>query len=258
MTELDGLPLGEEIPEVPPRPRRWWVVGLVLVVAGAVLATFIPGLLPRESTGSGSGFVVAPGYVLTAAHVVQGAREITVYGEGRRYRASTVAESPDLDLALLRVGGGLLLPAAPLAADPPWPGEEVAAVGHPAGAVRPVVLSTRVAGTGLSVVSDGTLLRDLIATTDPFPAGYSGSPLVNAASQVVGVVLGRLSYRDGSGPELGYTLSVHQAAQWLTSQGGGFFLVSGVPPGPLREEEILTQVGPSVVRVEARLPPRRR
>lgn len=258
MTEPNGLPLGEEIPEVPPRPRRWWVGGLVLLLVGAVLATFIPGLLPRESTGSGSGFVVSPGYVLTAAHVVRGAREIVVYGGGRRYRALTVAENPDLDLALLRVEGGLSLPAAPLAVDLPWPGEEVAAVGHPAGAVQPLVLSTRVAGTGLSVVSDGTLLRDLIATTDPFSPGYSGSPLVNAAGQVVGVVLGRLSSRDGFGPGLGYALSAHRAAEWLTAQGGAFSLVYDRPSGPLREAEILTQVGPAVVRVEARLPPGRR
>ena len=254
MTEPDVLPGGEEVPEVP--PRRWWVAALVLLVAGAVLATFIPGLLPRETTNTGSGFVVAPGYVLTAAHVVQGAREIALYREGRRWRAVAVAESPDLDLALLRVDGAPPWPATPLGGDPVWPGEEVAAVGHPAGALRPLVLPTRVAGVGLSVVSEGTVLRDLVATEDPFAPGYSGSPLVDAAGHVVGVVLGRLNYGDGPGAAFGYALSASRAAGWLAGLAVAPSLVSKTASGPLRGAEVLARVGPSVVRVEARLPGR--
>lgn len=257
MTDEDLPVEGEgELPEAPPRPRRWWVAGLALLVAGALLAAFIPGLLPREKTGFGTGFVISPwGQVLTAAHVVEGATEITVHWDGRGYRAIPVALSAELDLALLLVEGAPPLPVAALAGERPGQGEALAAVGHPGGAIRASSLSTRVAGVGWSVVSDGTVLRDLIATTDPFRPGYSGAPLVNAAGQVVGIVLGRLNYGSASGPQFGYAVSIHRAADWLAGRGMALSFAPGEPSIPRGQAEVLELVVPSVVRIETRLPP---
>lgn len=242
-------------PEVQPRPRRWWVVGIVLVVAGALLATFVPGLLPREGTSSGTGFVVAEGgYVLTAAHVVLGATEITVYQDGRGYAASIAALSTDHDLALLSAADAPPMPVAALAKGRPEFGDTVITVGHPAGSARPTTRSTSVVGVGWWAVGpEGAVLRDLIATQDPFRRGYSGAPLVNEAGQVVGIVTGSVNAPGGG--ELGFAVSIHRTVDWLAGWGMTLPLGSGTPSVPSREGEVVDLISASVVRVEARLPP---
>jgi S1-C subfamily serine protease len=251
------VPVGteEELPELAPRPRRWWLAGIAIVLAGALLALYVPGLLPGEETGSGTGFVVSgAGHVLTAAHVVEGATEISVYWDGRRHRATTSALSAGHDLALLVMENPPRLPVAVLAAERPEVGDPVTAVGHPGGAARPVSLSTRVAGGGWWAVGpDGDLLQDIVTTEDPFRPGYSGAPLVNAAGQVVGIVAGTVTTTGGQ--ELGFAVSIQQAVAWLAGRGTALALSSDAVSASLGEAEIVALIGPAVVRVEARLPP---
>ncbi len=61
----------------------------------------------RRGPGGGSGLVIAPdGYVLTNAHVVDGATEVEVaFAEGATYRAPVVGTDAATDLALVRVLG---------------------------------------------------------------------------------------------------------------------------------------------------------
>ena len=61
------------------------------------------------STGQahGSGIVVAPGLVLTAAHVVKGAKTIDVMDGARDTTATIVAFDPDMDLAYVRLDDSL-------------------------------------------------------------------------------------------------------------------------------------------------------
>jgi len=257
MTEGEFLPAGggAEVPEIPPRPRRWWVAGLTLLLVGALLATFIPGLLPREGTGSGTGFALAEGgYVLTAAHVVRGAAEISVYWEGRGYAASIIALSTDQDVALLVSDTLPPVPVVLLAGMQPEFGDPVTAVGHPGGAPRPTALSTSVAGIGWWAVGpEGAVLRGLIATRDSFRRGYSGAPLVNGRGQVVGVVTGSMTA--ASGEQFGFAVSIHRVVDWLSDRGIGLPTGSGDLLPPMEESEIVARLTPSVFRVEARFPP---
>ncbi len=251
MAEGEVFPIQEEEESlgVPSRPRRWWVAGVVLMVAGALLATVIPGLLPQERTGSGTGFVIAEGgYVLTAAHVVRGATEVTVRWEGRGHRATTIAVSAEHDLALLLMEDAPPIPVATLAKDRPGFGDVVTAVGHPTGAAQPIALTTLVVGVGWWAVGpEGTVLRDLIATQEPFRPGYSGAPLVTEAGQVVGIVTGSLTSRNGQ--ELGFAVSISRAADWLAGRGMPLPLVLG------SETANVDLISASVVRVETRFPP---
>lgn len=242
-------------PEVQPRPRRWWVPLLVLALAGSLLAVYIPGLLPQERSGSGTGFVIAEGgYVLTAAHVVRGADEITVRWGGRRYRATTVAMNTEHDLALLLVADAPPMPVVVLGKEEPRLGDAATAVGYPTGAARPASVTTAVAGLGWWAVSpDGGVLSDLIATRDPFRPGYSGAPLVNASGEVVGVVTGSLTAT--SGREFGFAVSIRKAADWLRTCGVTLPITSGTPSITLSGTEIVRVIGGSVVRIGARFPP---
>jgi S1-C subfamily serine protease len=92
------------------------VAGLWLATTGcapdppsAAVGIVVAGCDPGEGTGSGA--VVAPGLVLTAAHVVAGADEIRVIRGERSVGAEIVGFDPDMDLAYLAVEG---LAAAPL------------------------------------------------------------------------------------------------------------------------------------------------
>lgn len=259
MTEEHPLPEAWEEPlsepEIQPRPRRWWVPLLVLALAGVLLADYIPGLLPQQRSGSGTGFVIAEGgYVLTAAHVVRGADEIAVRWEGRRYRATTVAMNTEHDLALLLVADAPPMPVVVLGAGWPELGDEATAVGYPTGTARATSLTTTVAGLGWWAVSPrGDMLSDLIATRDPFRQGYSGAPLVNASGEVVGVVTGNLTAT--SGQEFGFAVSIREVVPWLARRGVTLPVTSEATGITLSGTEVARAVGDSVVRVEVQLPP---
>src|SRR5688572_6058626 len=96
--------------------RRAGATGAIVVVAttAAGCAADPPsGVVGLTVTGCatgaahGSGIVVAPGLVLTAAHVVKGADEIDVTNGTRSTTASVVAFDPDMDLAYVRIDGDL-------------------------------------------------------------------------------------------------------------------------------------------------------
>ena len=87
-------------------------LALLLIVSGCG-ADPPSGVVGLEVTGCstgqahGSGIVVAPGLVLTAAHVVKGAKTIAVSNGARDTTASIVAFDPDMDLAYVRLESGL-------------------------------------------------------------------------------------------------------------------------------------------------------
>ena len=115
----------------------------------------------------GEGLAVAPGRVLTVAHVVAGADSVTITGDAGTFDADVVALDPTLDLALLAVDESI--PAIGLGTA--QPGDRGAVVVHRDGDVvqlpvtvrRPVVVNTddihrtgTVARPGYEVTTSGT------------------------------------------------------------------------------------------------------
>jgi S1-C subfamily serine protease len=228
---------------------------LVLVVAGALLVAFVPGLYLQERVGSGTGFVIGEaGYILTAAHVVRGARQVTVEWAGRRYRAAVVATTADHDLAVVAVAGARPMPRAVLGnSDFVHIGDEVTAIGYPEGRAWPTALTTEVLGVGWRAIGpEDAVLTDLLAVRDPFRAGYSGAPLVNASGEVVGVVAGNLS--TGGGQEAGFAVSVNLARVWLAGRGISLPPVASSQGVALSPAEVVQAVQRSVVRIEVQVP----
>ncbi|HKY52135.1 MAG TPA: trypsin-like peptidase domain-containing protein [Candidatus Limnocylindria bacterium] len=143
----------------------------------------------RRGRGGGSGVVIAPdGYVLTNAHVVDGASEVdVVFAEGATYRAPVVGTDAATDLALVRVLGPSL-PAAELGdSDRLRVGQLVIAIGDPLG-LQSTVTTGVVSALGRSLrAKDGRIIENVIQTDAALNPGNSGGPLVDTHGKVVGV-----------------------------------------------------------------------
>ena len=147
-----------------------------------------PGQSPREfSTRSlGSGFIIsADGYILTNAHVVDGADETTVrLTDKREFKAKVIGVDKRTDVALIKIEASGL-PVVKLG-DPNKlkVGEWVLAIGAPFGFDNTVTAGI-VSGKGRSLPQEN--LVPFIQTDAAVNPGNSGGPLFNLRGEVVGI-----------------------------------------------------------------------
>ena len=143
---------------------------------------------PRpESRSLGSGFIIsADGYVLTNAHVVDGADEITVkLTDKREFKAKVIGTDKRTDVALIKIEPTAPLPTVKFA-DPNRlkVGEWVVAIGSPFGFENTVTAGI-VSAKGRSLPSENFV--PFIQTDVAINPGNSGGPLFNMRGEVVGV-----------------------------------------------------------------------
>ena len=143
---------------------------------------------PRpESRSLGSGFIIsADGYVLTNAHVVDGADEITVkLTDKREYKAKVIGADKRTDVALIKIEASAPLPSVKFA-DPNRlkVGEWVVAIGSPFGFENTVTAGI-VSAKGRSLPQENFV--PFIQTDVAINPGNSGGPLFNMRGEVVGV-----------------------------------------------------------------------
>lgn len=140
----------------------------------------------RQSTGVGSGFIVSTdGYVLTNAHVVANATEVTVkLTDKREFKARVVGLDKRTDVALLKVDANGL-PAVRIGnPEKLRAGEWVAAIGSPFG-LENTVTAGIVSAKARSLPSENYV--PFIQTDVAINPGNSGGPLFNLAGEVVGI-----------------------------------------------------------------------
>ena len=143
---------------------------------------------PRpESRSLGSGFIISgDGYVLTNAHVIDGADEITVkLTDKREYKAKVIGADKRTDVALIKIEPSATLPAVKFA-DPSRlkVGEWVVAIGSPFGFENTVTAGI-VSAKGRSLPQENFV--PFIQTDVAINPGNSGGPLFNMRGEVVGV-----------------------------------------------------------------------
>ena len=139
-----------------------------------------------QMRGLGSGFIVSPdGYIVTNAHVVDGASEVTVKLTDRReFTAKVIGSDKRTDIALIKIDASNL-PALDINAKPAIKrGEWVIAIGSPFGFESSVTAGV-ISGVHRAL-PDGQMVP-FIQTDVAVNPGNSGGPLLNAAGQVVGV-----------------------------------------------------------------------
>jgi serine protease Do len=137
-------------------------------------------------TGVGSGFVIEPdGYILTNAHVVDGAREINVkFSDKQERRARVIGVDPLSDIALIKVDAEALPTVRIGNADTLRVGQWVLAIGSPFGFEQSASQGI-VSALGRSLPGDAYI--PFVQTDVPINPGNSGGPLIDLAGRVVGV-----------------------------------------------------------------------
>jgi len=146
------------------------------------------GGVPEEDAplrrGVGSGFIVsADGYVMTNAHVVQGADEVIVtLPDKRELKAKIIGTDPRSDVAVVKVEGSNLPVVKVGDSTRAKVGEWVMAIGSPFG-----LENTVTAGIISAKQRDTGDLLPLIQTDVAINPGNSGGPLVNMRGEVIGI-----------------------------------------------------------------------
>jgi S1-C subfamily serine protease len=140
----------------------------------------------------GTGFVIAPQRVMTNAHVIAGANEVSVESGDRTLRARVVHYDPETDIAVLAVSG-LTAPALRFADGDGASGQDSIVLGYPLDGpytAAPSRIRDRINLSGPNIYDSRTVTRDVFTLRAIVKSGNSGGPLVDTDGQVLGVVFG--------------------------------------------------------------------
>lgn len=148
-----------------------------------------------DRLGTGSGFVLDDGLIVTNRHVVGQPRDVAISTwDGRSFEARVDGIALDADLAVIRVVG-LDLPVATVRVEPAVIGEPIAVIGYPGGGGA-TITTGEVLG-----LTDGPILGEqvpAIRVDAEVRPGNSGGPLIDAEGRVIGVIFA-LTGPDGDG-----------------------------------------------------------
>ncbi|SDZ41179.1 serine protease Do [Evansella caseinilytica] len=165
----------------------------------------------RTDSSKGTGFYFsADGYIMTNYHVVgEEASAAAVFQDGSRYRAEVVETIPDIDIAVLKIDAE---PAAhpTLTFTAEWePDNDVYVIGNP-------LFFNYIAnkGTVLGLTTASSKSLPVMMIDAPVYKGNSGSPVINEAGEVVGVVFATSSVEhDGSRTKVGLAVPAEYVAE---------------------------------------------
>jgi S1-C subfamily serine protease len=162
----------------------------------------------------GSGFVVAPGLVVTNAHVVAGVPSPEVLDGTGHHHATVVLFDPRLDLAVLLVPG-LTDPSLPIDTAVVGRGTSGVVLGFPEGGpfdYKPAAVAAPFTATGLDIYGNAQTVREVYQIDAEVRPGNSGGPLIASGdgaqhipdATVIGVVFARSTIN----PDVGYALAM--------------------------------------------------
>jgi serine protease Do/serine protease DegQ len=173
---------------------------------------FPQGPQERDFQAAGSGVVVDEknGYIITNAHVVENAKEITVTTEdGHNYTAKVLGSDPGTDVAVLKLNEkDVKLPAITLGdSGQAEVGDFVVAIGNPFG-LEHTVTSGIISAKGRAPQFTREGYEDFIQTDASINPGNSGGALVNLKGELLGINSAILS-RSGGNIGIGFAVPVN-------------------------------------------------
>lgn len=185
------------------------------VVAESVVRLHVPACGRIQQ---GTGFVSSDGIVITNAHVVAGAAEVTVIDDvGDRHAGVVVGFDAVRDLAAVRVDD---LDRRPLVTADVDSGALAAAFGHPGGGelrVAPVRIADVLKAKGRDLFDEKETLREVLVMAVNLRLGDSGAPIVDERGAVVGVAFAVAP----DGGETAYGVTVAELDAFIAEQAPG-------------------------------------
>ena len=209
----------------PDENGAYTVAGVAEAVAPSIVEiTAASGSMP---TSSGSGIILSEdGYIVTNAHVLQNSDTfwVTLNDSDEAISADCIGMDTKTDLAVLKINR-TGLPAATIGdSDSLLVGEEVVAIGNPAG-LTGTVTNGIVSALHRKIKSASTGFEmDCIQTNAAISPGNSGGALVNLYGQIVGITSSKYTnaYSGSAYEGLGFAISINAAMpilEELSSQG---------------------------------------
>jgi S1-C subfamily serine protease len=226
-----------------------------------VAAAVAPAVVQLETeVGLGSGVIYDPdGFILTAAHVVEGAETVSVrLADGARVEGRVVGAHPATDIGVVAFEPEADVPVAVLADESPRVGNLAVAIGSPF-ALDQSVTAGVVSAVDRPVGVTGSVLG-VIQTDAPINSGNSGGPLANRSGEVIGIN-SFIQSESGGNIGLGFAIPVDLAERVADSLVAGtpvefgYLGVEGADPADGRAGALLTDVTPGSAADEAGLEP---
>lgn len=198
--------------------------------------------LPQGAKASGTGFFVTEdGYILSNAHVVEGAQSVKVKVGGEMHLAEIVRKDQGTDLAILKIKGKF--PALPLGDSRKVKmGERVYTLGFPK-----IPLQGQEPKFTEGNISSLTGFQDSAGEFQisvPIQLGNSGGPLVNAQGEVIGIIVAKLR----GGENVNYAVKSSRA-RLLLDEVLDLRLMESNPKGEQRPEDIADKLKASTAMI---------
>lgn len=161
-------------------------------------------------SGAGSGVIISQdGYILTCAHVISGANNITVQlCDDTEYTATVVGSDSTSDIAVIKVEATGLTPAVIGDSDALVVGEDAIAVGNPLGTLGGTVTNGIISALNRQVTVENNNMT-LIQTNASISPGNSGGGLFNGNGELIGIVNAKSGYDEAEG--LGFAIPINAA-----------------------------------------------
>ena len=162
----------------------------------------------------GSGFVVAPGMVVTNAHVVAGEDETEVeLDDGSKRDAVVVAFDPSRDIAVLQVDE---LDRTPLNLRDAEVGDIGGVFGHPGGGdleISPFKVGDQITAVGTDIYDHDRSRREVLVLASDLAPGDSGAAMVDTQGNVVGIAFAVAPDKPG----VAYALALEELREVLAT-----------------------------------------
>ena len=237
-----------------PQERNTPTVGLIKKCIPAIVAlrTFQPGGQPGlVNFAAGSGAVIHPdGYILTNDHVVMAVvgntdrpQGLALFSNGAQFIFKILARLPQEDIAILKIETGYPLPFLQLGRSNDLVlGEPTLVIGNPNGLAHSVSTGI-VSGLQRSTSTKASFLPSVIQTTAPISGGSSGSALINALGEIIGVI----TSQHNNGQNLNFAITIdhirRKFPRLINAENLNGFLL-GIETDMLNSGSVITRILP--------------
>lgn len=182
-----------------------------------------PPVEEEQKRGVGSGFIISSdGYIMTSAHVIDGADSIYVtLADKREFKAKVIGSDQRTDVALVKIDGTNLTPLPLGDSDKIRVGERVLAIGSPF-----ELDNTVTAGIVSAKSRDTGEYLPFIQTDVAVNPGNSGGPLINMRGEVIGINSQIIS-RSGGYMGISFAIPIDEAMRVVNQLKTSGYVVRG-------------------------------